>query len=264
MKVLAAFVSALLGVAWAFPALAYRPFDGTDADVATPGEFELEAGPLGLERQGGEKLLVGPALVLNYGVVSGAEVVLEGRQQWSLPRLEQAALGDVALSLKSLLREGSLQGGTGVSVALENGVLLPGSDRRLGAHLASIFSWRWPALTLHWNLGNDLLASVDYFASTSFILEGPVRWRVRPVAELWLERDFRARRIEGGLARSVLLGAILPCGDAWSFDVAVRHAVVGSLSVDELRLGFTWSFVARPARSSAGMPGLFERPHPSR
>ncbi len=30
----------------AAPALAYRPFDSTDADVAGPGEFELELGPV--------------------------------------------------------------------------------------------------------------------------------------------------------------------------------------------------------------------------
>jgi hypothetical protein len=36
---------ALVLAALSGSALAYRPFDSTDADVARPGEFELELGP---------------------------------------------------------------------------------------------------------------------------------------------------------------------------------------------------------------------------
>jgi hypothetical protein len=58
-------------------ALAYRPFDSTDADVAKPLELELEFGP-------SDYLVVGklswlaPTLVVNFGVVPGVELVLEG------------------------------------------------------------------------------------------------------------------------------------------------------------------------------------------
>ncbi len=40
-------VLALLIVFASNDARAYRPFDGTDADVAAKGELELEIGPLG-------------------------------------------------------------------------------------------------------------------------------------------------------------------------------------------------------------------------
>lgn len=234
--------SLLVALTCTMPALAYRPFDGTDADVAAPREFELEAQPLGYEREGSEFFLVGPALVLNYGLAPRVEAVLEARQQRGLEHLGDSKTEDVALSLKSLLREGSLQEASGVSVALETGVLLPGTQRRLGAHVASIFSWRWPVLTVHLNLGNDLLTSIRYAATGSLIVEGPDSWRVRPVAELLLERDFGAARLSSGLARSALVGAIIPYNDSWSFDFALRRAALDGEQVDEARLGFTWSF----------------------
>ena len=138
----------LFALSWGAPAEAYRPFDGTDADVAAPHEVELEVGPLGYQFEASEHWLVAPALVLNYGLAPGFEAVLEGRQQWALAGPHHGEFEDAALSLKSLLREGSLQDARGVSVALETGLLLPGSEHRFGAHIASIFSWRWPALTL--------------------------------------------------------------------------------------------------------------------
>lgn len=237
-----ALAALLFAVTWTTPLLAYRPFDGTDADVAAPREFELEAGPVGYQREGQEHFLVGPALVLNYGLAPRFEAVLEGRQLRALDHLRDSETEDVALSLKTLLREGSLQDARGVSVALESGLLLPGSERRLGAHIASIFSWRWPTCTLHLNLGNDLLTSVHYAALGSLILEGPDRWRVRPVVELLLERDFGRPRLSSGLERSVLIGAIAPLDESWSLDLALRHAVLDQRRVDEARLGFTWSF----------------------
>lgn len=224
------------------PALAYRPFDGTDADVAGPREFELEASPLGYERDGNDRFLIGPTLVLNYGLAPKFEAVLEGRQQRGLAHLRDSETEDVALSLKSLLRQGSLQDATGVSVALETGLLLPGTERRLGAHVASIFSWRWPALAVHLNLGNDLLTSIRYAATGSLILEGSDSWRVRPVTELLLQRDFGGPKLSSGLERSALIGAIMRCNDSWSFDVALRHAALDGQKVDEARLGLTWSF----------------------
>ena len=59
---------------------AYRPFDSTDASVAAPGEFELEAGPAGYLRLGQANYLVAPAIVANLGFVDRWEVVLQGRE----------------------------------------------------------------------------------------------------------------------------------------------------------------------------------------
>lgn len=235
-------VGVLLGLAWSGSAWAYRPFDGTDADVVAPREVELELGPVGYERQGSAHFLVAPALVLNYGLAAGYEAVLEGQKHWPIRSSQRSDLDDVALSLKDLLRKGSRQGGRGVSVALETGLLLPGSERRLGAHVASIFSWQWPALSLHLNFGNDLFTSLRYVAEGSLIVEGPGGWRVRPVAELLLARDFGQHRLTQGVSRSVLVGAIAVCTDGLAVDLALRHGAEDGWQEDEARLGLTWSF----------------------
>jgi hypothetical protein len=71
------FARVLFALSWAERASAYRPFDGTDANVAEPREVELEIGPVGYERQGSDHYLVAPALVFNYGVHPGFEAVVE-------------------------------------------------------------------------------------------------------------------------------------------------------------------------------------------
>src|SRR5689334_6194061 len=48
---------------------AYRPFDGTDADVAARGEFELEMGPSDFYRISSRNYLIVPSTVLNLGVL---------------------------------------------------------------------------------------------------------------------------------------------------------------------------------------------------
>ena len=45
------------------PALALRPYDSTDADVAKQGEFELELGPVGRRREGSKRIEVAPAVI---------------------------------------------------------------------------------------------------------------------------------------------------------------------------------------------------------
>ena len=48
-------------------ARAYRPFDGTDAAVADPGEVEVELQPAGAQWSREQNLLIAPAVVVNYG-----------------------------------------------------------------------------------------------------------------------------------------------------------------------------------------------------
>ena len=47
---------------WCGEAVAYRPFDGTDAAVAETGEMEIELGPVEYLRAGGERALLAPDL----------------------------------------------------------------------------------------------------------------------------------------------------------------------------------------------------------
>src|ERR1700688_414360 len=51
---------------FAFPAAAYRPFDGTDAAVADLNQVEIELQPAGGRQEGPQSTLVAPEFVFNY------------------------------------------------------------------------------------------------------------------------------------------------------------------------------------------------------
>ncbi len=60
-------------------ALAYRPFEGTDAAVADPGELETEFGPVEPLREGSQRFLTSPETVFNLGIAKDWEAVLQGQ-----------------------------------------------------------------------------------------------------------------------------------------------------------------------------------------
>lgn len=235
--------SAMAGWSWQ-PAWAYRPFDGTDAAVAAPGEIELELGPVQLLREGSERTLIAPAAVLNLGLVDRWEAVLQGQGEIPLRHAADTAgrsrLVSNGVFLKGVLREGVLQEKPGPSVASEFGALLPGinGDRGAGASAAAIVSHRWAGLTAHFNAQAALTreSHADLFVST--ILEGPFEWPVRPVGEVFYERTVGERDSASGL-----VGAIWQIRENFAADVAVREARVGDRDRDrtqtEIRLGFT-------------------------
>ena len=66
-------------LAVAGPALALRPFDGTDAAVADVGELEIEFQPAGRLQEGSSISVLGPVTTLNYGFAKDWELVLEGQ-----------------------------------------------------------------------------------------------------------------------------------------------------------------------------------------
>ncbi len=227
---------------WPLAARAYRPFDSTDAAVADRGELELELGPVGYVVQGPDRALVAPSLVANWGFAERWEAVLEGRHFVRLggeveePRLR---VEDTALSVKTVLREGSLQERTGPSVATELSALLPTihGEGGVGAECTLIASQRWPDLTLHLN---GAVAWTRAHAPGLFgglIAEGHDAWAIRPVAEAFVDW-------ERGLpvALSGLLGAIWRLSDALSLDAAVRLAREGGARTAEIRAGLTWAF----------------------
>ena len=119
------FTSASL-IALSSPAWAYRPFDGTDAAVAAPGEVEIELQPAGPRRDEAGSSLVAPAAVFNFGLNHEWEAVLEGQGQTPLSP-GPTALTAAGAFLKHVIVPGSLQDKTGPSVATEFGVLLPDS-----------------------------------------------------------------------------------------------------------------------------------------
>jgi len=141
-----------------------------------------------------------------------------------------------------VLREGSLQGKPGPSVATEFGLLLPGirGDGGTGGSAAAILSQRWRWLAVHVNAAASVTRQGhgDLFLGTIF--EGPYVWPVRPVAEVFHEREF------GGVTTtSGLIGAIWQARETLAFDAGLRHARSGGHTEDELRLGLTFSFGVR-------------------
>jgi len=235
-------------IAAATPASAYRPFDGTDAAVAEKGKMEIEMQPAGVFKDASGTTLIAPATRFNYGMTETWEAVLEGQLQTPLSPSGPSTFTAGGAFLKGVLREGSLQDKSGVSVATEFGFLLPDSrgDSRLGASLAGIVSQKWDWGAIHLNMQAALSRDhrADVFVGT--IVEGPSKWKVRPVAELFYEREFgKAETVSG------LVGLIWQAREDLSFDLGVRHAVTNGHGLNEVRAGLTFAFpVARPMSMS--------------
>jgi hypothetical protein len=232
--------SALAG--WSAPAFAYRPFDGTDAAVAAPGEVEIELQPAGRLRDETGVSLVAPATVFNYGFSEGWEAVLEGQGQALLSPSGPTSLAAAGAFLKHVLQPGSLQDKTGPSVATEFGVLLPDSTAPsgVGASLAGIVSQRWDWGTIHLNAETALTRDHHADLFLGAIIEGPSKWSVRPVAEFFVEKELG--RFD---TVSALVGLIWQARDDLSFDVGLRHALTNGRPVNEVRAGMTFGFPLR-------------------
>lgn len=222
-------------------ALAYRPFDETDASVATYGELELEFGPMGYLRTSRQQFLVAPATILNIGVVPDWELVLQGNDQYLLDQASgkpRYQLVNTGLFLKGVLREGSLQGKDGLSVATEVGPLLPtvNSERGTGMSAATIVSQRWSWGTIHFNSQAELTRAQNLDLLGGAIIEGPYDWTVRPVAEMFYEKNYSV-----GSTFSGLLGAIWRVSEDLTFDLGLRGARIDQENLFEVRAGFTWA-----------------------
>src|SRR6266571_1350743 len=193
------------------PAFALRPYDSTDADVAKQGEFELELGPVGRQREG--------ALDREPGE----------------PR---SAIVDNGVFIKQVLRQGTLQDASGPSVATEYGLLLPSvhGEKGTGFSVAGIVSQRTEQISVHLNAALAWTREHEPDLFLGAILEGPYSWVVRPVAEVFGEQASGNPRTASGL-----VGAIWRLRDGLSFDVGMRRAHDGNETIRELRLGLTWT-----------------------
>lgn len=229
-------------VCWCGVAQAYRPFNGTDAAVTKPGETEIELGPAEYLREGSERTLFGPSARFNYGIAPGWEAVIEGDVAHGLSAgTRGASLVGNGASLKGVLREGSLQEKPGPSIATEFGLLLPGirAEHGTGASVAGIVSQRWEWVTFHLNGAAAVTRQQHADLFLGVIGEGPHDWPVRPVAELFYERDFGRQETKSGL-----VGAIWQVHDALAVDVGLRGARVNDHTSGEIRAGLTFSFTA--------------------
>ena len=225
-------------------AYAYRPFDGTDADVAETGDIELEIGPLQGSLTHGSTSYQ-PGFVFNDGISAGYELVVDADLQAPLGTTSSDKLVVSDVLVKHVLRKGSLQNGVGPSVAIETGVLLPNIPVQGSAHgindagwsFALITSQRWKAGTIHLNLGVEYARDRQAVAVASVILEGPNSWTVRPVAEFLTERDENY-----GNLSSALVGALWRVREDLVVDFAVRAQYEASTTTLEIRAGVTWAF----------------------
>ncbi len=240
VRSIAALIAAALVICWDGAARAYRPFDGTDAAVAETGEVEIELGPVEYLRNGADRTLLAPDLKVNYGFTPGWEASLEGEVAHGLTAgVPGMSLIESEALLKSVLREGVLQEKSGPSIATEFGILLPGINDQhgTGAILTGIVSQRWDWATVHLNAQIELTREqhADYFLDT--IIEGPHDWVVRPVSEIFYERDISLFR-----TRSALIGAIWQVQDNIAVDFGLRGAHVNDHTVGEIRAGVTFAF----------------------
>jgi hypothetical protein len=151
-SLLSVFAAGLLLV-WISEACAYRPFDGTDAAVADPGETEIELQPAGAQWSRDQNQLIAPAVIYNYGFLKDWEAVLESQLQTPFSPSGPTSLAASGAFLKYIIRPGSLQDQSGPSMATEFGVLLPDSsgESRFGASIDAIVSQRWEWGTVHLN-----------------------------------------------------------------------------------------------------------------
>ena len=225
---------------WCGEAVAYRPFDGTDAAVADTGDVEIELGPVEYLRAGAERTLLAPDLRTNYGFIPGWEAALEGKLTHGLTAgIPGTSLVESQALLKGVLREGTLQAKPGPSIATEFGVLLPGINDQhgTGVVLNGIVSQRWDWGTIHLNAQIELTREqhADYFLDA--IIEGPHDWPVRPVAEIFYESDVSVFR-----TGSALVGAIWQVQDNIAVDCGLRGARINSQTIGEIRAGVTFAF----------------------
>jgi len=176
---------------WLTPRTSYalRPFDSTDASVADRATCEVELGPVGYFTQVDGRFLVAPMAVVNFGLTDRLELVVEGTSVLTLEGPSSSGLRDNAVALKAVLREGSLQDKSGFSLGVEATTILPSADEGgVGQEVAGLVSRRWAYGTVHLNGTIGITRSDELLRALGLIGEGPDSWRVRPVAEVLIER----------------------------------------------------------------------------
>lgn len=223
------------------PAWCYRPFASTDADVVDRGESELELGYFNWERSDGENTFITPQIVYNYGLSDIWELVAEFEIEH--PSGEGSDLADPALFLKGILRKGTLQDQSGISVAVEAGFLLPSTieeEDRFGFEAIGIVSGQLSSFTYHVNFGGGLdRTGGDAFGVWGVIAEVPVKPNLRLVGEV------NGECFHGGSPEnSGLLGLIWepPSHPNLALDAGVRGGISRAAPDWQLTLGLTLSW----------------------
>jgi hypothetical protein len=219
------------------PAAAYRPFDGTDAAVADVGEVEIEFQPGGVIHSPSATQFAGPNAIFNYGFAEGWELVLQTVAQGFPSDAGPMNVSNAAF-LKYVIKPGVLQDKPGVSIATEFGPLFANfGDSGTGFGWTGIASQRWDWGTVHLNAAANLTTDRQGEVFLDAIIEGPNKWMVRPVMEIYSDTVVNQTQ-----TYSALIGAIWTVNDKLSFDMALRYALVNGREVNEIRFGLTFGF----------------------
>jgi hypothetical protein len=256
IKVICLTTAAVLLVLVPRTAHAYRPFDGTDGDVAELGEFELELGPLQMERVARHNYLLTPVTVLNLGILPRVELIVDfvGNVPLRPERGEgHYQLRDTDVFLKVLLLKGVLQQQSGPSIAVEAGPLTPeiAGDRGFGAAANVIVSEQFGWLLLHLNnIAALSRGDLAFSWSNTLITEFRFNETAWPVTELRWEREIRS----GSSVYSALGGFIWSVAEGIDLDGAAMIGSVDGQPDFQARLGFTWAtqFWGDPSEDPAG------------
>jgi hypothetical protein len=118
-------------------------------------------------------------------------------------------------------------------------------------------SQRWDWGTVHLNAASNLTPDQHGELFFDAIIEGPIKWKVRPVFEIYSDSVVTQSPTFSGL-----IGAIWQVSDKLSFDAAVRYASVDGRPVGELRLGMTFGFpliLSQPMSAEAPFAGARRR-----
>ena len=188
-------------------------------------------------QEGGTQTLVAPWLVTDFGFAKNWEAVLEGKVRTPFSSDEPPTSHRCRSFPEYVVREGSLQEKSGPSIATEFGYALPGAgaDAGVGGTWAAIISERV-------GLGNrspepsavtDRDHRAELFVST--ILEGPSKWKVRPVTEIFFDDTFGQETTVSGL-----VGLIWQARENVAVDFALRAASTNGRPVEEIRAGVTF------------------------
>jgi hypothetical protein len=254
VRIAAATVIGICLFAWSTPAAAYRPFDGTDAAVADVGELEIELQPAGFIHTTSTTALAGPNAVFNYGFAQRWELVLQGQAQ-AFPEGAGPTNVPNGAFLKYVVQPGVLQDKPGPSVATEFGPLLPDiGGSGVGFSWTGIVSQRWQWGTVHFNIATNFTPDQHGELFVDAIIEGPNKWTVRPVMEIYADSISDVSQ-----TYSALVGAIWQVNDKLAVDAGLRYALVNGRPVNELRAGVTFGFplnLGKPnsLESSGAMP----------
>ena len=135
--------------------------------------------------------------------------MVQGQADTPLAASGPISLTNAGVFLKYVLEPGALQDKPRPSIATEFGPLLPGinGDPGLGFSWAGILSQGWDWGTIHFNVEINLTRDQHAELFLDAIIEGPFKWPIRPVAEVFYDNDFGVAQEFFRIDRCHLAGA---------------------------------------------------------